>query len=894
MPPRPSRAASVYRLLLRCYPASFRARFERDLIELFDDLHGAAPHPRLFFWLRILLGTLRHGLAERIAARGQPRPFASRPGDSVMTTLATDLRLAFRTIRSQPAFAATVIATMALGIGVTSAMFTVVNAVLLRPLPYERPEQVVMLFERDPRGATAQVSLPAYEDWRARLATFSSLATFGSQTANLTGVGEPDRLRAAFVSADFFKVLGVSPLLGRAFAPGEDQPGARGVTVLPYGVWTRRFGSDPAILGRTITLNNAPFEVIGILPRSFEFPFDEIEAYLPAAASPEYATLTGRATRPGLPASARERRSLFVFGRIVDGVSVDAASAELRRVSEQFAAESPGTSTGWSAEIAPFHSVAVRLVRTPLQVLMGAVTLVLLIACANVANLTLARGTARARDMAVRAALGAGRRRLAAQLLTESLVLALAGGTLGLLLGAALTEGLLALAPPLPRGATIGPEPLVLAFTAVVSIVTGLLFGVVPALRGSRVPIRESLQEGSRSTDARRGRLRQALVVAELALSLVLLVGAGLLARSLTQMVRTDLGFTAEGVLTLEYRLPRNKYAEAPQQWDVHRRILERVANVPGIERAALASAIPFSGNGNRVPVWRAEDPEPDKGAATVVMAVSVTDDYFAAMEIPVLAGRTCSQGDAVNSPLAVMVNRQLADRMWPGQSAIGRRLRATGVPGEGVVVGLVGDTIHAGYRAGLGPQLYACFAQSPQVFATMVARTTGEPMASARAVQQAVWAIDPDQPMWKIRSLASMVASGADRERLLATLMTAAALLALVLAALGVYGVVSYSVTRRAREVSVRMALGASRWSILGMVLRETAAVVALGLSLGVLGSLASSRVIAGQLHEVKPDDAGTIIVTGVVLAVAALVAAALPAARAASADPVASLRLE
>jgi predicted permease len=884
----------LYRILLRCYPASFRARFKRDLLELFEDLHATAPRPRVRFWLCILIGTVRHGLAERMAMRSHARPFARRSGDSATAMLVADLRLAFRSIRSQPAFAATVVATMALGIGVTSAMFTVVNAVLLRPLPYDRPEQVVMIFERDPRGATTQVSMPAFEDWQQRLTSFRHLALFGSQTANLTGAGEPDRLRAGFVSADFFRVLGVAPLLGRDFSAGEDAPGALGIAVLPYGVWARRFGSDPGILGRTLTLNNQPFEVVGVLPRAFEFPFDEIEVYLPVAASPEYASLRGLSDRPGLPAPTRERRALFVFGRIADGVSTEAASAELRQLSEQLAASHPATNIGWSAEIVPFHTVAVRFVHTPLYVLMGAVALVLLIACANVANLTLARGTARVRELAVRAALGAGRRRLAAQLLTESLVLSLAGGGMGLLVGAALTEGLLAMAPPLPRGSTIGPDPTVLTFTVAVSIVTGILFGILPALRGSRTELRMTLQEGSRSTDAGRGRLRHALVVAELALSLVLLVGAGLLAKSLLQLVRTDVGFTPDGVLTLEYRLPRNKYAQAPQQWDVHRRILERVSQVPGVERAALTSALPFSGNGSRLAVWRAEDPDPDQGAAPVAIVTAVTGNYFAAMEIPLVAGRSCGVGDTAEAPLAVMVNRALADRMWPGQSPIGRRIRATGVPGVGVVVGLVGNTLHVGYRAGVGPQVYACFAQSPAIFATMVARTTGDPMASARAVQQAVWSVDPEQPMWKIRSMTSLVASGTDRERLLTTLMAAAALLALALTALGVYGVVSYSVSRRAREVSVRMALGASRRSILGLVLRETATLVALGLGLGALGALASSRLIASQLHEVKPGDAGTLVATGVLLAIAALVAAALPAARASSADPVANLRLE
>ncbi len=888
------RALQTYRVLLRCYPVSFRARFERDLLELFDDLHAAAPRPRVRFWLRILLDTVRQGLAERVAMRDHPRPFPRHSGDSAMTTLVNDLRLALRSFRVQPAYTATVIGTMALGIGVTSAMFTVVNAVLLRPLPYDRPEQVVMVFERDPTGATTQVAMPTFEDWQQRLTSFRHLALFGSQTANLTGSGEPDRLRAAFVTADFFRALGVSPLLGRDFSPGEDGPTARGVAVLPYGVWTRRFGSDPSILGRTLTLNNEPFEVIGVLPRAFEFPFDEIEVYLPVTASPEYASLRGLASRPGLPAATRERRAMFAFGRVADGVPVETASAELRQVSEQLSAAHPETSAGWSAEIVPFHTVAVRFVRTPLYVLMGAVSLVLLIACANVANLTLARGTARVREMAVRAALGAGRRRLAAQLLTESLALSLAGGGLGLLVGAALTEGLLAMAPPLPRGSTIGPDPTVLIFTVTVSIVTGVVFGLVPALRGSRADLRASLQEGSRSTDAGRGRLRHALVVAELALSLVLLVGAGLLTKSLVQMVRSDVGFTPDGLLTLEYRLPRNKYAHPPQQWDVHRRILARVGQVPGVERAALTSALPFSGNGSRLAVWRAEDPEPDRGAAPVAIVNAVTEDYFAAMGIPVVAGRVCGSSDTPGAPLAVLVNRHLADRMWPGQSPVGRRVRAAGVPGQGVVVGLVGNTVHAGYRAGIGPQLYACFAQSPAIFATMVARTTGDPMASARAVQQAVWSVDPEQPMWKIRSMTSLVASGADRERLLTTLMAVAALLALLLTVLGVYGVVSYSVRRRAREVSVRIALGASRRSILGLVLRETATLVALGLGLGALGALASSRLIASQLHEVKPGDAGTLVATGVLLAIAALVAAALPAVRASSADPVANLRIE
>ena len=881
MADRTPRAVRVYRALLRLFPRAFRERFEQDLVELFTDLYAAAPRPRIRFWWRILVGTLRHGLAERLGG-STPQPVRPDPGDSLVTMLINDVRLALRACWSCPAFAATVVLTMALGIGVTSGLFTVVNGVLLRPLPYERPDRVVMLFERDPRGATSQVSLPAFEDWRDRLTTVSRVAVFGSQTANLTGTGEPDRMRAGFVSSEFFRVLGVAPLLGRDFTTGEDRPGARGVAVLPYGVWSRRFGSEPGILGRTLMLNNQPFEVIGVLPRAFEFPFDEIEVFLPLAAT------------PALPPPVRDQRALFAFGRLADGASLGTANAEIVQLTTQLGVAHPDTNAGWTAEIVPFHTVAVRLVSTPLYTLLAAAFVVLLIACVNVANLTLARGSVRVREMAVRAALGASRRRLVAQLLTESVVLALAGGGLGLLLGNLLTDGLLALAPPLPRRDAIAPDWTVLAFTAGVSILTGLLFGAVPAFRGSRIKAATGPQHLGRATDRARGPVKRALLVAELALSLVLLVCAGLLAKSLVQMTRTDPGFEPDHLLTLEYRLPRNKYTTPSTQWDVHRRIVERVAEVPGVEVAALAGALPFSGNGSRIVIWRAEDPEPDRKTAPPVTATSVTDAYFEAMRIPVFSGRTCGPGDAPDAPLAVMVNRVLAEQMWPGRSALGQRLRGAGIPGEASVVGVVGNTLHYSHRAGMGAQLYVCYAQAPSIFASLVARTTADPMGAARAVQQAVWTVDPEQPVWKVRAMETLVASGAERERLVTTLMSTAAMLALVLAALGVFSVVSHSVSQRAREVSVRMALGASRGSILGLVLRETSSTVVAGIGIGLLGAMGASRLMASQLLNVTPGDPLTLIVTPAVLAVSALGAAALPAMRAASADPVASLRTD
>jgi putative ABC transport system permease protein len=880
MEAREPRALRVYRALLRAFPPRFRLRFEDDLVELFADLHAAAPSPRLRWWSRIVLSTLGQGLAERVTARRAPRG-RGRPGkDPLMTTLLHDVRLALRSFRARPGFAVTVVLTMAFGIGVTSAMFTVLNAVLLRPLPYREPGRVVMLFERDPRGQTSQVSIATVEDWRAHMTTVSRIALFGSQTANLTGRGEPDRMRAGFVSAEFFEVLGVTPVIGRDFVAGEDRPGAAGVAVLPHGVWERRFGSDPTIVGRSLTLNNQPFEVIGVLPRRFEFPFDEIEVFLPLSAT------------PALPPPARDRRAMFAFARLAGSASIDTANVELQRVTAAIAAAYPDTSTGWSGEVVPFHSIAVRQVQTPLYILMAAVCLVLLIACVNVANLTLARGSGRGQEMAVRAALGASRSRLVAQLLTESVTLAIAGGVLGLLLGSVLTEALLSIAPALPRRATIGPDPMVLAFTAAVSLFTGLAFGILPALRGSRAQVAEGLQHATRVIDAGGRRVRGALVVAELALSLTLLVCAGLLGKSLAQMASADPGFVPDRVLTMEYRLPRNKYGTADEQWDVHQRIAARVAEVPGIEHAALASAVPFSGNGGRVSIWRAEDPEPDPDAALSAVAILVTDGYFEAMGIPMVAGRGCAAADSPRSPRSIIVNRMLAERLWPGRPAIGQRLRSAGMNGEATVIGVVGNTLHASQRAGMGSQLYACLSQAPGLFATVVARTAGDPLQSARAVQQAVWSVDPDQPVWKIRSMAMLVSSGVERERLVTTLMMAAALLALALAALGVYSVVSHSVAQRSREVAVRMALGASRGAILQLVLRETGAVVLLGLAAGVLSALGAGRAIASQLVDVAPGDPLTLALTGILLAVAAIAAAALPAARASSVDPVAGLR--
>jgi putative ABC transport system permease protein len=885
---RTIRARAWYRRLLRAYPAEFRQRFAADLDDLFGDLYDAraanAPAAaRARFWIRILADTVHHALRERL---GRPRRLPLRAhharGPSIMSLWTEDARYALRALKKQPGLAATVVLTLTLAIGANSAIFTVVNAVLLRPMPFADPERVVMLYEVDARGRDYMASVPGFEDWRRALTTIEGVSLMATQSVNLTSVAEPDRLRGGFVTASFFDMLGVQPIIGRGFAAGDDGPGAAKTAVLDHATWQQRFGGDPAIVGRALVLNNEPHTIIGILPPSFEFPIAENDVWLPMSSYP-------------VQDRSRASRNWMAFGRVRAGVSVEQADAELRKVAGDLARAYPETNAGWSARFDPFHQVSVRLVQRNLQLLAGALGFVLLIACANIANLLLARASTRQREMAVRAAVGASRARLVSQLLTENVALAVAGGALGLLAGAALTDAMLTLLPTLPRGSRIAPDATVVAFTAALSIGTGLLFGTLPALRASRTDVRAALSEGARTGDSRAmGRLRSGLVVAELALSLVLLVGAGLFIQSLNRLTGVELGFNPERVLTLEYRLPRNKYTTGEEQFAFHRRVLERIAAVPGVQVASLARAMPQSGNGSYVGFWRSEDTRPSQDAMPRAQYNVVSDDYFRAMEIPVVAGRVCDRQDTPAAPMALVVNAMMAERVWPGEPAIGKRLRAPDIPGEAVVIGVVGNTRPQLLSQPVAPQIYGCLRQQPGIFATIIARTAGEPLALSRSVQQAVWSVDPDQPMWKIRSAESLVAGAAQSQRFVTLLMTGAAALALLLAGLGTYSVLSYAVQRRAREVGVRMALGATRADVARLVLGQTAVLVAAGVLAGLAGAFALSRLVAAQLYETSARDPGTFALMAIALSVVAAVAAWLPMRRATAVDPVVTLRAE
>jgi putative ABC transport system permease protein len=726
------------------------------------------------------------------------------------------------------------------------------------------------------------MSFPDYEDLRDMLTTITSVSLMGTQTANLTGVAEPDRLRAGFVTADFFDTLGVQPIMGRGFGDGEDRPGAPKTAILEYDVWQTRFGSDPQMVGRTLILNNEPHEVIGVLSPQFEFPIAENDVWLPYTSLP--------AQDPH-----RASRNWLAFGRVADGVSFAQADAELKRAAAALAQAHPNTNSRWSMRIQDVHSTGVMFVSRNLRLLMGAVGFVLLIACANIANLLLARANAREREIAVRAALGASRGRIVRQLLLESVMLAVAGGALGLLLSAVLTDGMLTLLPNLPRSAFVKPDASVLLFTAIVSIGTGLLFGLIPALRLSRPDLRATLNEGHRGGETRDARrVRSLLVVAELALSLILLAGAGLFIQSLTRLVSVELGFDPSNLLTLEYRLPRNKYADAAAQAEFHHRVLEQLRSVPGVRNVAFARAIPQSGNGASVGYWRDGDTPPSRETMPRAQYNVVSAAYFDVFGIPVLEGRTCSDVDRPDGPLSIVVNRMLAERLWPGESAVGRRIRGADIPTAAIIIGVVGNTRPYLLSQDIAPQIYGCLTQQPGIFASIAIKATVEPMTLVRSVQQAIWIVDPDQPMWKIRTAESMIDDSVQRERFLMLLLAFAAGLALLLAGLGTYSVLAYTVQRRAREVSVRMALGATRGSIMTLVLRQTAMLTVSGIVIGLAGAVALGQLVATQLYDVSPRDPLTLTITSAILLIVALGAAWLPTRRATLLDPVVALRAE
>lgn len=801
-----------------------------------------------------------------------------------MQILLNDLRYGVRMLAKKPAFTIVAVLTLALGIGANTAIFSVVNAVLLRSLPYHNAERLVVVATTDSAGERDGFSIPEAQEFQAGANSLEDLTAFQSQSVNLTGGERPDRVRGAFVAANFFKVFNLSPIIGRTFVDGEDRQGAEKVAVINEKVWQERLNNDRNLGAKKLILNGEPYSVIGVVPSTFQHPLDpEVEVWMPMW---NYPTNTGQ----------RDLRFLLGIGHLKPGARAAQAQAELATVADQLAHAYPKENGGRGARVEYLRDSLVGDIRPMLWVLFAAVGVILLIACANLANLLLARGLARQREIAVRAALGASRWRLVRQLLTETTLISLVGGLVGLLLAYWGLYALLKLPQNFVRTENVNLELRVLLFALGVSLLTGWLFGLVPALQLARPRLQSFLKEGARGggEGAKWNRVRAVFVVAQVALSLLLLVSAGLLIRSFDRLLHVDVGFKPERLLSLEYRLPRTKYKEPAAQLNFHRQVAERIQQLPGVTSVALVRALPFSGNGGTNPIILPDRESPPKGQEPQVMTNTAMPNYFETIGIPFIKGRLFNDQDRIGTPSVFIVNQTMARRFWPNEDPLGKPIKLAGDEATGTVVGVVGDAKHYWLDEETKPQMYAPLNQNPGIFATVVIRTSVEPLSLTEPVRQAIWKADPDQPMWKIRTVEFLVnRTVADRKFLMA-LMGIFALLALVLATLGLYGVISYLVNQRNQEIGIRMALGAQARDILGMILRQGMALVLAGVILGLAAAWLLTRLMARLLYQVSATDPATFAGIALLLIVVASLACYLPARRATKVDPLVALRDE
>jgi putative ABC transport system permease protein len=804
-----------------------------------------------------------------------------------------DIRFALRTLVKKPAFAIIAIITLALGIGGSTSIFTVVDAALLRGLPYKSPDQLYHVWEQVPRQEfpKREMSYPDFQDYQQNN-VFEGLAAYTGGGALLSGLGETENIFAPRVSANFFQVLGVDPILGRTFQTGEDKQGGPRVTVLTYGFWQRKFGGDSGIVGKPLTINGETYEIIGVLPASFQFALRNNDLWLP------YQPTQNQLTR-------RYMHGTNLIGRLKPGVDPTQATSDLNVIASRIEQQHNDSHAGITARIVPLQEEIVGSVRPILLVLLAAVGFVLLIACANVASLLLTRSLSRQKEVAIRSALGASRWRVVRQLLTESVLLSLVGGAAGLLTAYWGVPALVAAIPQqqqiaMPFLRDLGLNAGILTFSFVLSLVTGLIFGLAPALQSSRLDLNESLKEGGRQSSATAShRLRSALVVSEIALAVVLLVGAGLMMKSLWRLLNTDVGFKTENVLTMTVVLPPAKYTDPNQMVNFNNQLRERVQSMPGVVGAGTVNILPVN-SGNTTRFYVDGDPVPAPGQEIEANIRTVSDDYFKTLGIPMLGGRTFDSRDTANTPVGVIINKTIADRVFPGRDPVGRRLRYPSVQVDPItIVGVVGDVKITGLDEAVKPVLYYSFRQSPSTFANLVARTSSDPNALASSIRTEVRNLEPDAAILNVRSMDQMISEtrASFMRRFPALLISIFAGVALLLASIGIYGVVSYSVSQQTHYIGVRMALGARPSDILRMVLKQGLVLAMLGLGIGVVAALGLMRVVmkkSALLFEVSSTDLTTFsIVTGT-LFVVALLACYLPARRATKVDPLVALRYE
>ena len=813
---------------------------------------------------------------------------------AMLETLIQDVRYGVRVLAKNPGFTAVAVLTLALGIGANSAIFSVVNAVLLRPLAYEDPERLVLINHNYRKlDLKATVSAPGYAYYREHARSFSAVAAFTGWSVNLTGDGEPERLQGMAVTPNIFPLLGAEAARGRALLEEEGQVGRNKVVVLSDALWQRRFGGDPNVLGRAVTLNGEPYTIVGVMPPSFQFGREfgpPADFWAPITFTPQQLAPTNLTNE-----------YLTVLASLKPGVSITQAQAELdsiaRTLRDQYM---PGSDeSNWGLLATPMRELVVGNIRPALLVLLGAVALVLLIACANVANLMLARSATRQKEIAIRAALGAGRGRVMRQLLTESTLVALAGGAAGLLLAGWGVNFLVRInEDKIPRAYEIGLDWNVVAFTAGVALLTGLVFGLGPAFRAARVDLHDTLKEGGRGGSAgmRRG-VRGALVVAEVSLAVVLLVGAGLLVRSFVSLQHVSPGFRPEHVLAMQVSLPLNSYKEPQQRAAFYRQALERIGALPGVRAAGATSVLPMSGqtqsgsfNIEGRPVAPNEPrPHGDRW--------SVTHDYFRAMGIPLLRGRYFSERDAEDAPGVAIVDEAMARKYWPNEDPVGRRISfegGTANPKWREVVGVVGHVKHKGLEGESRAQYYVPHPQNPGSSMFVVAQAEGDPSVLAGPVRDAIRSIDRDLPVYSVTTMERMVADSLAERRFSMLLLGVFAAVALLLAVVGLYGVLSYTVAQRTHEIGIRMALGARAADVLRLVVGQGLWLAIAGVGLGIAFALALTRLMRGLLYGVSPADPATFAGVALVLLAVALAACLVPALRATKVDPTTALRAE
>ena len=880
----PERQARIIRELGTQMEDFYRDALAGGLTEQEADIHARS---QVTDWERIARDVSR---ADRVyrepgfvrlanAMDGSPGPTGGVL--QMFSNVIRDVRFGLRQLWKAPGFSVVAILTLGLGIGSSSAIFSVVNGVLLRPLPYPEPDALVRVHELVPQYGRFSVAPANFLDWRTQNKSFERIAAYSGTSGTLIWDDGPERVQGASVSWDLMELLKVRPALGPGFEEKHDRPGGNDVLILSHGLWLRRFGGDPAVIGTSINFSGTPATIVGVMPEGFYFPSRTAEFWRPIAINPSD--------------PPRGAHFLGVVARLKEGVTTDQAGAEMKGIAEQLAKQYPNNSANESAEIVSLLEQVVGTIRPALMTLLAAVGVVVLIVCANIANLLLVRASMREKEVAIRTALGAGRSRLAMQMLAESLVLSLTGGALGLLLAYLAIPAIQTLsAGSIPRVADVSIDGSVLGFTLVASLLTGVIFGLVPAWQASRAGAGSALKEGGRSSVGSGGKwMRSALLVAEVALSLVLLVGAALLLRSFSKLTNVDPGFNPQGVLAFQVSLPAASYADDGKVLQYYDRLLERLAATPSVTSAAAVQSLPIRGSYVLSVVIHGQ-PTPAPGEEPSANYRAITPDYFATMGIPVLRGRAFTRQDATTGARVTIVDEAFARRHYPGEEAIGRRIDIGNGTDNAEIIGIVGNVNYTGLDALPTPTMYMSTAQDSFNTLWVMARTEGDPNALSGTVRQIVRDLDGRLPAYSMTPLAEVVSESVAQQRFSMLLILLFGGVALFLSAVGLYGVVAYTVSLRTREIGLRMAVGASPSDVLRMIVGGGMKLALLGVALGVGGALALSQLVKAMLFEVEPSDPASYAATAALLLVVAALACYIPARRAMRVDPMVTLQQE